>query len=159
MVTLRNLLSSTTPDIEEVPNKIEEHKIIILKPLVLNAPGEYLELTTIEVEEGMLRIDFIYTASNNYINGGWVQISPFTYVRCSSTGSRYQMINAVNIPLSPLKHYFRHQGEQLAYSLFFERPAAGTVCIDIIEGVGPGHNWFNFYGVYLQIIASQPIRF
>jgi len=149
---------NTEPQIEDDPRKTEEHEIRILNPLVLHAPFANLEIKSIEEEETMLRIDFIYRASNRYINGGWVQISPYTYVCCSASSARYPMLKAENIPISPQKHYFRKQGEPLAYSLFFERPAPDTVCIDIIEGVGPGHNWFNFYGVYLHIIAKQPIR-
>jgi hypothetical protein len=60
--------------------------------------------------------------------------------------TKYRLIRAIGIPIAPLKHYFKHQGEYYSYSLIFPALPTGTSKIDIIEKEAPG-TYFNFYGI------------
>ncbi len=104
--------------------------------------------------EDPLRIDFLYYADSKYINGGWVQIQAQTYVRPVGSDMRYRLLQAINIPIAPSKHYFKSHRDMLFYSLLFPRLPEDVTHIDIIECEGPGGNWFNFYGVSMETIRN-----
>ena len=112
------------------------------------------EIKTVNVNEDPLRIDFLYYANNEYINGGWVQIQPQTYIRAVNSETRYKLLHTINIPLAPQKHYFKSTKDMLFYSLLFPQVPKDVTHIDIIEMEGPGGNWFNFYNVAMETVLN-----
>ena len=98
----------------------------------------------IECTDEYTRIDFIYKAPTHYINGGWVQMDRNCFIRRVGCETRYTLIQAINIPISPTKHYFNRSGEYLRYTLLFPALPKNTCKIDIIEKEAPG-TYFNFY--------------
>lgn len=105
-----------------------------------------LRMKCIEFGEDYTRIDFIYRSSTIYQNGGWIQMDGNAYIQPVGSITKYRLIRAIGIPIAPLKHYFKHQGEYHSYSLIFPALPAGTSKIDIIEKEAPG-TYFNFYGI------------
>lgn len=105
-----------------------------------------LRMKCIEFGEDYTRIDFIYRSSTIYQNGGWIQMDGNAYIQPVGSTTKYRLIRAIGIPIAPLKHYFKHQGEYYSYSLIFPALPAGTSKIDIIEKEAPG-TYFNFYGI------------
>jgi hypothetical protein len=103
-------------------------------------------LASIELTDEHTRIDFIYRASCYYINGGWIQMDGNAYITPVGSGIKYRLLQAVNIPIAPLKHYFKRKGEFHTYTLIFPALPVNTQKIDIIEKEAPG-TYFNFYGV------------
>ena len=141
----------------EMPN-IKELQKVIYNPIVAKPMSKHVEaLRIVTDEEGLTRIDFLYKAPSYYINGGWVQMNRHCFIRPCGSNTKLTLVKAVNIPLAPVKHYFRKCGEILCYTLYFPALPKGTNSIDIIEAEGPGGNWFNFYGVSLEKIKSEKI--
>ncbi len=66
-----------------------------------------IDIMRIVQEEELTRIDFAYRSSSKYIKGGWVQIDSETFIRPVNTGMRLTLVQAVNIPIAPKKHWFR----------------------------------------------------
>ena len=133
-----------------------------VKP-VYNPNVEYQDNSSIDVlritqEEELTRIDFVHRASPIRINGGWVRMESGTFIRPVNTGMKLTMVQAVNIPVAPAKHWYKNKRECLYYTLYFPALPNDVVAIDIIEreAVRP-HNFFNFYGVSLEKIARDII--
>jgi len=105
-----------------------------------------LRIKCIEATEEYTRIDFIYKSSMIYENGGWIQMERYAYISPVGSTSKFRLIRAIGIPITPLKHYFKRQGEYHPYTLIFPALPKDTKCIDIIEKEAPG-TYFNFYNI------------
>ena len=141
------------------PPYTEKKEKPIYNPSVEYQNGDAdIEIMRIVQEEELTRIDFVYRASPKYIKGGWVQIDRETFIRPVGTAMRLTLVQAVNMPIAPKKHWFREAGQCLYYTLYFPALPAGVVAIDIIEReAARPHNFFNFYGVSLERIARGVI--
>jgi hypothetical protein len=69
-------------------------------------------------ESGQTTLHCRYISSSKYVNGGWVNIFPETYL-IGSDGTSIQMTHAINIPIGPQRHHFKHQGEEKRFTLLF----------------------------------------
>lgn len=135
----------------EVP-QAEPFKVKIDKTRWLNPEADYSDkicIKSIELTDAYTRIDFWYKAPDYYVNGGWIQIDPLSYIRPSGSNMRYSLFKAVNIPLAPQKFHFKRCGQLLSYTLYFPALPKDTKTIDIIEREAPG-TYFNFYSVQYQ---------
>jgi hypothetical protein len=81
-----------------------------------------------------------------YINGGWIQMNPNSFIRPVGSSMKYRLIKTEGIPITPLKHYFKRKGEFHTYTLIFPALPCDIKQIDIIEKEAPG-SYFNFYGI------------
>jgi hypothetical protein len=140
--------------IKNTPVKIEKGNVIY-NPSIDLRNAELPETVSIRLEAEYTRIDFLYKAKSYYLRGGWVNMRGDAFIRPAGTVTQYPLVRAVNIPLSPEKHFFQSSKEFLAYTLFFPALPAEVSKIDIIEHEGPGGNWFNFYGVSLQKVKRE----
>ena len=114
-----------------------------------------LRMKCIEFGDDYTRIDFIYHSSTLYQNGGWIQMDGNAYIQPVGSTTKYRLIRAIGIPIAPLKHYFKHQGEYYSYSLIFPALPTETSKIDIIEKEAPG-TYFNFYGIVYSKWITVP---
>ena len=104
------------------------------------------EIARIELTEAYTRIDFNYTAPDYYVNGGWIQIDPDTYIRPTGSSMRYTIQKVAGIHFAPQKTYFKRCGQKHTYTLYFPALPPDTLSIDIIEKEAPG-TYFNFYNI------------
>jgi len=137
-----------------------DRNIEIETPLkVYNPDGmdhkQSLRIKSIEASDEYTRIDFIYRSSEVYDNGGWIQIDKDSYIQPKGSSRKYRLVKAIGIPLAPLKHYFKRQGEYYSYTLVFPALPKNTVSIDIIEKLAPGF-FFNFYNIAYSKWMSVP---
>jgi hypothetical protein len=96
------------------------------------------------------RIDFGYTAPWHYKNGGWIKISPKTYLKTNNTHKKYSLLEAEGIAIAPNRIDFQSKADWQFFSLYFE-PIPNEDCIlDMIESENPTENDFNYYGVELN---------
>lgn len=109
-------------------------------------PGQALKVKSIECTEEYTRIDFHYRSPQHYVNGGWIQMDKGAYIQPVNSSTQYKLVKAIGIPISPIKHHFKKEGEQLQYTLIFPALPKGTKKINIIEKIAPG-TYFNFYNV------------
>ncbi len=137
--------------------QLKQLKRIAMHPRIGRQTGTTAEVLRIQADAECTRIDFIVRASRKYINGGWVCMDRNAFIRPAGTGERMLLLQAVNIPVAPAKHYFRDLKDMLCYTLIFPPLPKSVLAIDIIEAEGPGGNWFNFYGVSMTKVRSQVI--
>jgi hypothetical protein len=114
-----------------------------------------LRIKTIEPTTEYTRIDFIYKSSSYYDDGGWIQMEKDSYIQPIGSTTKYTLLKAIGIPISPLKHYFKKQGEYHTYTLIFPALPKDTKSIDIIEKLGPG-SFFNFFNVDFSSWMTVP---
>ena len=113
-------------------------------------------IKTIDLNEEYTRIDFKYISSNEYINGGWIQMERNSFIRDTLSKRTYPLLFALNIPIAPEKHHFRRKGQAHTYTLVFPHLSKSTKAIDIIEKEAPG-NYFNYYNIeYQRWINIEP---
>lgn len=97
------------------------------------------------------KLDFGYTTTSKYVNGGWIKIAPDTYIEDTLSKKRYRMINATGITISPNKHNFQSHKDWQYYSLFFEPLEQKDCVINIIEVENGTKNDFNYYNIFIKI--------
>jgi hypothetical protein len=84
---------------------------------------------------------------------------PDSFIRPVNTDSKMPLVKVVNIPIAPGKHFFHHRDMALYYTLYFPALPKDVKAIDIIEKeAARPNNYFNFYGVSLERIASEIIK-
>lgn len=70
-------------------------------------------------EETVTIINCTYVAPQKYVNGGWINIFPTTYLINQTTNIELPMIHAINIPLAPEKYIFSKTGDVKRFLLYF----------------------------------------
>ena len=114
------------------------------------------KIRTIDLNEEYTRIDFKYTSSQEYINGGWIKMERNSFVRDTLSKRTYPLLFALNTPISPEKFYFRRRGQAHTYTLVFPALPQSTKAIDIIEKEAPG-NYFKYFNIeYQKWINIEP---
>jgi hypothetical protein len=93
------------------------------------------------------KVDFGYTTTDKYYNGGWIKISPDTFIEDILTKERYTLTNATGITIAPAKRNFDWQ----YFSLFFPPIKQKDTLINIIEKVKGNKNEFNYYNIELKM--------
>ena len=117
-----------------------------------------LKIMRIELDDNLTRIDFVYYPPGYYVNGGWVQIDPASFIRPAGTSTRLTLVKALGIPYAPSKHHFKTNKDVLYYTLYFPPLPDNVTEIDIIEKDISGGTYFNFYGVSMQRVRNEVIR-
>lgn len=97
------------------------------------------------------KIDFGYKTTNKYINGGWIKISPETFIENIDTNQRYIMTNATGITIAPAKRNFESKKDWQYYSLYFPPMIQKDTTINIIEKVKGNKTNFNYYNIPLKM--------
>jgi hypothetical protein len=134
----------------------EKKTKIIYNPIAWDGKADSVEILRIVQEEDLTRIDFAHRASGIYLDGGWVSIQPGTFIRPVSTDIKLTMIQAVNIPVAPCKHWYKSAKQFLYYTLYFPALPTDVEAIDIIEReAARPNNYFNFHCVSLEKIARE----
>jgi hypothetical protein len=97
------------------------------------------------------KIDFGYTTTDKYNNGGWIKISPDTFIENVLTKERYTLTNAIGITIAPAKRNFVSNKDWQYFSLFFPPLKQKDTLINIIEKVKGNKNDFNYYNIELKM--------
>jgi hypothetical protein len=97
------------------------------------------------------KIDFGYITTDKYDNGGWIKISPDTFIENINTKVRYKLTNAEGITISPAKLNFESTKDWRYFSLFFPPISQKDCTINIIEKENGTKNDFNYYDVSLKM--------
>ncbi len=108
------------------------------------------KMLRIVLTENHTRIDFGYTTPWFYEKGGWITISPDTYLQLKDLKRKFILTNTEGIAISPKRLDFESTEDWQFFSLFFE-PIPKTDCVfDMIESENPTKNDFNYHGIELN---------
>jgi hypothetical protein len=97
------------------------------------------------------KIDFGYITTDKYNNGGWIKISPDTFIENIETKNRLKLTNAEGITISPAKHNFESTKDWRYFSLYFPPITQKDCSLNIIEKENGTKNDFNYYDVSLNM--------
>ena len=97
------------------------------------------------------KIDFGYITTDKYNNGGWIKISPDTFIENVETKERYTMTNAVGITIAPAKRNFESNKDWQYFSLYFTPIKQKDTLINVIEKIKGNKNDFNYYNIQLKM--------
>ena len=108
-------------------------------------------------EEGQTIVHCLYVSKTKYINGGWVNIHPTTFlVREDET---LPLLHAENIPMAPGMHMFKRPGEIKHFTLIFPAIPKEWKAFSFIEECSSGagfvvrnitRNDSGVYNIFLQ---------
>ena len=104
------------------------------------------------------KIDFGYITTDKYINGGWIKISPDTYIENVVTKERFVMTKAIGITVAPALRNFESKKDWQYFSLFFPPIKQKDALINIIEVLNGNKNDFNYYNIELKMADGIEIR-
>lgn len=96
-------------------NKISPDK----KRIVLIDDATIKKLKESVREESQTIVHCNYVSKRKYINGGWVNIYPTTFLQSNKNSDVLKMQHAENIPMSPDVHVFSKVGELKSFVLYF----------------------------------------
>lgn len=102
------------------------------------------------LSEDYTQLDFGYAALSIYQKGGWIRISPDTFLKVHGSEKRYSLTRASNIAIAPNKIEFESTQDWCVFSLFFEPIPIKNCVFDMIEEVKPTPNDFNYYGIIIN---------
>lgn len=143
---------------ETLKQVLTETELYVFKnPISQHITDEHLGIEKISLDMDFTRIDFVYIAPKQYINGGWIQMDSGCYIKPISSEIKYKMVGAINIPIAPSKYCFKSKGQVHHFTLLFPAIPKNSKQIDIIEKFAEG-NYFNFFRVGLQHNAPTIIR-
>jgi hypothetical protein len=108
-------------------------------------------LLRVLLSEQTTRLDFGYVATAYYHKGGWITISPDTYLQIKGSTERYLFKEAEGIALAPEKLNFESTKDYQFFSLYFEALPGGNLVFDMIEHYPGTPNDFNYYGIELRL--------
>jgi len=97
------------------------------------------------------KIDFGYVTTDKYNNGGWIKISPKTFIENSITKDRFVLTNAIGITIAPAKRNFESNKDWQYFSLYFPPIKQEDSTINIIEKINGNKNDFNYFNIELKI--------
>lgn len=108
-------------------------------------------LLRVLLSEQTTRLDFGYVATAYYHKGGWITISPDTYLQIKGSPERYLFKEAEGIALAPEKLNFESTKDYQFFSLYFEALPGSNLVFDMIEHYPSTPNDFNCYGIELRL--------
>jgi hypothetical protein len=148
----------------KIKNVIPQHNGYIISNPEHISKKDNLQLLRITVTHLETKVDFGYQATSYYTNGGWIKISPKTFIRPKGTNKKLILTNATNIPYGPEKLHFNSSMEWRYFSLHFPSILEDSnnkkifeinhtepitmESIDLIEN--DGNTAFNFYDIKLD---------
>ena len=84
-------------------------------------------------EEGFTYLHCTYITSPKYVSGWWVNMHQTSYLTTGKGDEKLTMLNAMNIPLAPKKHYFKKFGDSLKFTLIFPAVPKQWKVFDFVE--------------------------
>lgn len=117
----------------------------------LDTPKQNPKMLRVLLTKEFTRIDFGYTTPWYYEKGGWIKISPETFLQIEGETGKYHLKNAEGIPIAPKRTNFKSTEDWQFFSLYFESIPQKDCVINMIEAENPTSNDFNYYGIVLKM--------
>jgi len=88
-------------------------------------------------EEGFTYLHCTYRTSPKYSGGWWVNINEASFLVDSINGEELKLLQALNIPIAPERHYLKKFGDSLQFTLIFPVIPKPWKTFDFIEMTRP----------------------
>jgi hypothetical protein len=137
---------------------IKKDKTLVFHYNILGHGESNPLLLRISLLPELTKIDFGYITTEKYHNGGWIKISPDTFIEDVVTKERYQLTKAIGITIAPAKRNFESKKDWQYFSLVFPPIKQKDTVINIIEKVKGNKNDFNYYNVELKMADGIEVR-
>ena len=137
---------------------IKNSKKLVFNLNVLGHGESNPVLLRINLFPEVTKIDFGYITTDKYINGGWIKISPDTYIENVVTKEHFVMTKAIGITVAPALRNFESKKDWQYFSLFFPPLKQKDTLINIIEVLNGNKNDFNYYNIELKMADGIEIR-
>lgn len=120
-------------------------------------PTDNPKVLRIILHPDFTRVDFGYNATSEFINGGWIRMSPKTHLKVEGSSKKHALTDTLGITIAPEKVVFKSNKDWKFFSLFFEPIPQVDCTINIIEEENPTPNDFNYYGISLKMDGGGKI--
>ncbi|KAB1157938.1 hypothetical protein [Flavobacterium luteum] len=97
------------------------------------------------------KVDFGYSTTELYDNGGWIKIAPDTFIENVAYKERYTMTKAVGITVAPELRNFESKKDWQYFSLYFPPIPQKDCVLSIVEVENGTPNDFNYYNVDMKM--------
>ena len=101
--------------------------------------------------EESFRVDFGYLPDHIYDYGWWITIAPTTYIHVKELNKKFNLKDAIGIPITPQKWEFESVKDWKVFTLLFEPIPIKNCTINIIESLEPTGNFFNYFDISLSM--------
>lgn len=136
---------------------VNRNKSLLIPLNIIREPNTNLVLFRVVMDKEFTRIDFGYVATDYFVKGGWIRISPETYLRRDGDNKKYKLTHADNIPIAPEQYHFKSTKDWQYFSLYFSPLPQESAIIDLIEEDIPDENDFNYYDIKLDLSTAEEI--
>jgi hypothetical protein len=126
---------------EPILFEIAENKVTADNPKVLR----------VILHPDFTRIDLGYNTTTEFFKGGWIRMSPKTYVQVEGSSEKFLLKETTGITIAPKKVVFQSVKDWQFFTLYFEPIPQKDCVINIIEEEKPSPNDFNYYGIELKM--------
>ena len=109
------------------------------------------KLLRIVLTKEFTRLDFGYTTPWYYEKGGWIKISPKTYLQLEGFNEKYSLKETVGIAIAPKRINFESTEDWQFFTLYFEPIPQKDCVLNMIEAEKPTDTDFNYYGIEILI--------
>lgn len=123
----------------------------------IDTPKQNPKVLRVILTKEFTRIDFGYTTPWYYEKGGWIKISPKTYLQIEGSSEKFILKDAVGIPIAPKRINFESTEDWQFFSLYFEPIPKKDCTLNMIEAEKPTPNDFNYYGIVLKMDDGKVI--
>ena len=136
--------------------KLNVHALLFEIP-TLDSMKQNPRILRIILSHESTRIDFGYTTPWYYSKGGWIKISPNAHLQVQGSDKKYQLKEAIGIPIAPERTDFESTKDWQFFSLIFD-PIPKTDCfVHMVEVEKPTPNDFNYNGIELKMARGLEV--
>jgi hypothetical protein len=89
----------------------------------------------------------LYKAKHSYLNEGWVNIWASTFLVNDDYEEDFQLLQAINVPVAPSKHYFRKSEKFKSFTLIFPALPKSWEKFSLIEVTASPDSGFRIYKI------------
>jgi hypothetical protein len=136
---------------------MKRNKTYLVPLNIVREPNTNLVMLRAVLDQQYTRLDFGYIATDYFVKGGWIRISPETFLSVHGSEKRFKLTHADNIPIAPDHHHFESTKDWQYFSLYFEPIPQKSLYFDLIEVENPDENDFNYYGIELDLNTAEEI--
>ena len=115
-------------------NNIEIKLRELVKPKEINKIKSDVKTFELTEEKRYTYLNCIYRTNPMYVSDWWVNMHKTAFLKNKENGDTIYLIDAINIPFAPARHYLQRKGDSLNFVLIFPHIPKHWQTFDFIEG-------------------------